>query len=221
MQLKEFFGCNQNDDVWQMEPKGDDLKRIEEAEDTSGGYDLTTINVPLLILLWRIYECWKEPYADKLTTKKHKLNTEKRERTEDERQVLEMISPIDNHVHRLNETSVKEIVRMFMADSPMCYGKHQIFSFLEERSDTKREKRMRWMLKTFVSKMLEAEMGWGYFEDTANAGKQCKLLAVIFFERAEQDHYEPSDLLKTFSGMMNLQMDYRQIRTASPGKTRL
>jgi len=67
------------------------------------------------------------------------------------------------------------------------------------------------MLKTFVARLLEAELGWAYFMDATNTGKQGELLAVIFFERAEQDHYEPSDVLKTFGGMMNLKTDYSAI----------
>jgi len=59
--------------------------------------------------------------------------------------------------------------------------------------------------------MIDAETGWGYYFDPTNTGVQGELLAVIFYERAEQDHYEPSDLLKTFSGMLNLKLDYSNI----------
>jgi hypothetical protein len=211
LQLKEFFGCAPQDNLWEMEPRGEELNHIQEAEETQGGYDLSSINVPLLVLLWRIYDCWTEQYADKMTTKNHKMTKQQRERAEDEREVLEMISPIDPHIQRLNQTSAKEIVRLLRDDNPWGYGKHSIFSFLEERADAKRDKRLRWMLKTFVQKLLEAETGWGYFSDATNTGKQGELLAVVFFERAEQDHYVPSDVLNTFSGMVNLRTDYSAI----------
>jgi len=165
----------------------------------------------LLVLLWRIYDCWSEQYTDKVTTSKHKMNKQDRERTIDERQVLEMISPIDPHVQQLNATSTKEIVRLFSDQNCWGYGKHSIFSFLEDHAEVKREKKLGWMLKTFITKLLQAETGYGYFSDVTNTGKQSELLAVIFFERSEQDHLDQADLLKAFSGMLKLKTDYSQI----------
>jgi hypothetical protein len=211
IQLKEFFGASSTDDLFQMEPQGETLKAIEDAENTKGGYDLNTINVPLLVLLWRFYECWREPYAEKLTSDKHKLKREEQWRAEDERSILEMIHSIDPHIQKLESNSIKNVVRLLQGNTPMAYGNHSLFNFLEDRSDQKREKRLKWMLKTFVKKMVDAETGWGYYFDPTNSGKQGELLAVIFYERAEQDHYEPSDLLKNFSGMLKLKMDYSSI----------
>jgi hypothetical protein len=211
IRLKQFFGCGPDDDLNQMKPKGDTLKAIEEAEDSKGGYDLQSLNVPVLVLLWRIYDCWDTPYADKLTSKKHKMKREDQWRSEDEREVLEMINPVDPRIQRLDSDSQKSVVRMLKKDVPTAYGKHAIFSFLDERSDTKREKRLKWLLDTFVKKMIDAEMGWGFFSEANQTSHQGELLAVIFFERAEQSHYDPSDLLSTFSGMMKLQADYRNI----------
>jgi hypothetical protein len=211
LRLKQFFGVGPNDDVSKMEPEGAQLKAIEEAEESKGGYDLQTMNVPLLILLWRIYDCWKTPYADKLTSKNHKMKREDQWRTEDERQVLELINPVDPHIQQLDSSSQKTVVRLLRSEAPTGYGKHTVFNFLEERSDSKKEKRLKWMIDTFVKKLISAETGKGYFSESTNASQQGELLAVIFFERAEQDHYDPSDLLSTFGGMMKLQGDYRNL----------
>jgi hypothetical protein len=219
--LKQFLGVGPDEDVRNMQPKGDTLKVLEEAENTKGGYDLQALNVPLLVLLWRIYDCWDTPYADKLTTKKHKMKKEDRWRADDERTVLEMINPVDPHIQKLDSNSLKTVVRLLREDCPTGYGKHAVFSFLEERSDTKREKRLRWLLDTFVKKMVDAETGWGYFSEITQDSHQGELLAVIFFERAEQSHYDPSDLLSTFSGMLKLQADYKNISSRLSWETSL
>jgi hypothetical protein len=211
LRLKQFFGVGPDEDVTQMEPKDQTLKALEEAEETKGGYDLQALNVPLLVLLWRIYDCWDQPYADKLTSKKHKVKRDDKWRLEDERQVLELINPVDPHIQKLDSSSQKSASRLIRSEAPTGYGKHTIFNFLEERSDTKKEKRLKWMIDTFVKKLTDAETGWGYYSERTANSEQGELLAVIFFERAEEDHYDPSDLLSTMSGMMKLQGDYKNI----------
>jgi len=71
------------------------------------------------------------------------------------------------------------------------------------------------MINTFARKMIEAELGWGYFSDSttekSEKGKDGELLALIFFERPEQEHYDPSHMLNHFSGMIKLMMDYGNI----------
>jgi hypothetical protein len=132
IRLKQLLGANPNDDLKNMQPKGEILKTIEESEELKGGYDLQTLNIPILVLLWRLYDCWDRP-GEKFFSKKHKMEKEDCYRAEDERKVLEMIHTVDPHIQKLEMSSLKDVARLLRTDASTGYGKHKIFSFLKDR----------------------------------------------------------------------------------------
>mmetsp|Transcript_5302 Transcript_5302/g.7981 ORF Transcript_5302/g.7981 Transcript_5302/m.7981 type:complete len:206 (-) Transcript_5302:947-1564(-) len=68
--LKEMYGAKPGDDLLLMKPTDEQEQLLESVESHPlGVYKLEKLNVSLLWLMWRVYECWDSCYIDLLSEK--------------------------------------------------------------------------------------------------------------------------------------------------------
>jgi hypothetical protein len=64
IQLKHFFGAKTEDDLFQMKAQWKEFKDSDKS-----------VSIPMLLMLWEVYQCWDEMYWDKLVRLKSHIET--------------------------------------------------------------------------------------------------------------------------------------------------
>ena len=208
--LKKIFGVAAEDDVYKMRPKDHLLERIKQEEKMTG--KPFTLEVPLLILLFRAYYCWDELYWDRLVKLKEKskkklgikgLSIEERRRMRDYRHLrnrtayLENIPPISPHLVILDESYKKEVVDILTES--FLHSNHVSYLFSKNKIRSIQKPNLKWFMKMVVDYFFaHGAIFWGH----VSTSKQLK--AVAIWERPnESGKVSMISLLRT-SGAVKL-----------------
>ena len=194
LKLKALYGCAPEDNLFKMKPKGELLKNIEREEKKTG--KPYQVEVPLLVLLWRAFDCWHDHYYDQIVGVKEKgkaktkevlglrrdLTLEERRRMRDFRKlretaaVIESKNAIDPHLVILKKTRKKEIVNVLTESLLHSYHVSYIFSRKTPRREQKSN--LKWFIRMVVDYfMAHNAFFWGYL------GTDNEIRAVAIWDR--------------------------------------
>lgn len=175
--LKSLYGGLEEEDLFMMKIGLKEEKKLEDAERVKGEYDLRELNVNLLMILWRLYQCWDWNFLDRIDEGKNGgrekyFRNKRAEWAEEDAEFLQEIS-IDSHpnlrkVHKAeSEIVVDMLVRM--------YYDHPKMAFARCEDSQKTIQNMIWYWKQIVEHMMKKQEIWGY-EDIENHQLQAVLL---------------------------------------------
>ena len=172
------------------------LKQLKEEEsESSKGY---TVEIPLLLLLFRAFECWDELYWDKIAkykdrtkeatlgriglTSSRSLDERRRlrdiKRLESSAKMLEKEKPVDSHLFILGEEFKDDIVDLFtecfLHSNRVCY----LFNNKQLRLAQKGQ--LRWFANMIIDYFFDNNaFFWGYLNEDK------KLLGLSIWERPD------------------------------------
>ena len=198
LKLKAIYGCAPEDDLMKMRPKGQLLQQIREEESKSG--KAYQIEVPLLVLLWRAFECWHTLYWDRIvyakdTTKsktrsvlglRRELTLDERRRMRDYRKlqetefVIESKSAIDPHLQILKKKKHrKEIIELLSIT--LLHSYHVAYLFTRKKLRSEQKKNIQWFMKMVVDYFFaHGAFFWGY------VGTDDEVKAVAIWDRPNE-----------------------------------
>ena len=194
LKLKALYGCAPEDDLSKMKPKGELLKQIKKEERRTG--KPYQIELPLLVLLYRAFDCWQDLYYDQIIgfkdgakgkTKqilglRRDLTLEERRRMRDYRKlqqtatVIESKNALDPHLQILKKNRKREIVAVLTKS--LLHSYHVAYLFSRKKPRTEQKDNLKWFMKMVVDYFFAHNaFFWGY------VGTDNEIKAVAIWER--------------------------------------
>ena len=132
--LKSLYGAPAGDNLWNMKPTPQLQSKLKAMEEGDDFYDLTQLNVTLLWMLWRAYQCWDKKYWDLFLELRNKAipgGVEKAqaiERLKDFQLLKERFHPQNSHVRRLGVEWLSPLIDLFSLPENRCTFHHIVSS---------------------------------------------------------------------------------------------
>jgi hypothetical protein len=158
-----LYGCRPEEDLFKMKPRGPLKKHLERCE----RHKKYEPDIPVLLILFRIYDCWDEPYWDMIARTKKRLRSQRTLPNLTHTAIDPKIRML-NHFKQYRPDVVEVLVSSFLRSARVRY----LFRRHEPRS-TQRE-RLEWYMNMVVKYFWKRAHIWGYIEDE-------RLLGVVIW----------------------------------------
>ena len=193
LKLKALYGCEADDDLRKMRPSGRLLNQIREDERKLG--KPYKIEIPLLLLLWRAFECWDEKYWDRMVHMKEKTKGKtrkalglRRDLTLDEKRrmrdyrylqeqaaVIESEKPLDPHLRIIRKHQKKQVIHLLTES--FLHSNHVHYLFTRKKTRLDQKKKLKWFMSMVVDYFFaHGDFFWGYM------GTDNSLKAIAIWE---------------------------------------
>ena len=169
LRLKALYGCAARENVFKMKPSGMLLQQLrwEEAK-SSKAY---TVELPLLVLLFRAFDCWDQLYYDRFikvrqyaltstqillgVTVSPDIDTKRRQRDfkrlQESYKYVEREKPIDPHLHILKPERKKEIIAVLV--DAFLHSNRVSYLFSSKKLRLYQKGTLKWFFSMLVSLM--------------------------------------------------------------------
>lgn len=197
LRLKALYGCAPEDNVFKMKPSGMLLQklRLEEAQ-SNRPY---TVELPLLVMLFRAFNCWDDLYYDKIIRAKQfaltstqalvgakvspsieaKRLRRDRKKLEANYKWVEREKPIDPHLQILKPARKKEIISV-LAEA-FLHSNRLAYLFITKKLRIEQKGVLKWFFTMVVEYFLENNAYfWGYVAEDGH------LLGVAIWEHPDE-----------------------------------
>lgn len=185
LKLKAMFDGEPDSDLWaEKENKltKDAIKSISKGET-----DVNTLQIPLLEVLWSVFECRSLPYYHRVL---EKPNRKENERPGDEKYYRRIINNADPRAILLETCHIDMVANIltqpnniFGVGSTLWNKTYEDEKEVDEKESEKRKEYMMWFSKVYIKLFMEKEEVWGLVDkDDDN-----RLLGVLIWEPIEND----------------------------------
>eukprot|EP01101_Sappina_pedata_P009569 TRINITY_DN5625_c0_g1_i1.p1 TRINITY_DN5625_c0_g1~~TRINITY_DN5625_c0_g1_i1.p1 ORF type:complete len:620 (+),score=254.53 TRINITY_DN5625_c0_g1_i1:23-1861(+) len=185
LKLKTMFGGEPESDLWAE--KENKLTKDSITSISKGELDVNSLQIPLLEILWSIFECRSLPYYHRVL---EKPNRKENERPKDEKYYRRVINNADPRAILL-ETCHLDMVANILTQPNNIFGvgstlwkkTYEDEKEVDEKESEKRKEYMLWFSKVYVKLFMEKEEVWGLVDKEDDN----RLLGVMIWEPIEND----------------------------------
>eukprot|EP01101_Sappina_pedata_P008234 TRINITY_DN451_c0_g3_i2.p1 TRINITY_DN451_c0_g3~~TRINITY_DN451_c0_g3_i2.p1 ORF type:complete len:723 (+),score=173.90 TRINITY_DN451_c0_g3_i2:320-2170(+) len=183
LRLKALYGGAPNRDFWAEKEN----KAAEETvrKITRGELDVKTIDIPLIDLLWHLFDCSSLPYYHRVL---EKPNRKKKERKGDEKYYRRVLNKADPRAVLLEKCHLNMVANiltqpnnLFGVGSPVWNQTFESQTGNGEKDLEKNKEYMLWFAKIYIKHFMKKQEVWGFVDNEDDN----RLVGVLLWEPIE------------------------------------